>query len=85
MHKLNEVPVGIDDEPLARSAQAAGVMLAPLSRYAMESPRRGWLLGYAGYGEAEIRAAARVVGALARQEPANTLLRGVSGSAAGVA
>ena len=51
----------------------------------MESPRRGWLLGYAGYGEAEIRAAARVVGALARQEPANTLLRGVSGSAAGVA
>ena len=41
-------------------------MLAPLSRYAMQSQRRGWLLGYAGYGEAEIRAAARVVGGLAR-------------------
>ena len=66
MHLLYEVPVGIDDEPLARSAQAAGVMLAPLSRYAMQSARRGWLLGYAGFDEGEIHAAARVVGGLAR-------------------
>ena len=65
MHLLHEVPKGTDDEPLARSAQAAGVMLAPLSRYAITSPRRGWLLGYAGYGDEEIRTAARVVGALA--------------------
>jgi GntR family transcriptional regulator/MocR family aminotransferase len=65
MHLLHEAPAGSDDEPLARSAQAAGVMLAPLSRYAITSPRRGWLLGYAGYGDEEIRAAARVVGALA--------------------
>ena len=67
MHLLHEVPVGIDDEPLARSAQAAGVMLAPLSRYAVQSDRRGWLFGYAGYGDEDIRAAARVVGALARR------------------
>ena len=67
MHLLHEVPVGIDDEPLARSAQAAGVMLAPLSRYAVQSDRRGWLFGYAGYGDEDIRAAARVVGALAQR------------------
>ena len=48
-------------------AQAAGVMLAPLSRYAVQSDRRGWLFGYAGYGDEDIRAAARVVGALARR------------------
>lgn len=65
MHLLHEAPADTDDERLARSAQAAGVMLAPLSRYAVASPRRGWLLGYAGYAETEIRSAARVVGALA--------------------
>lgn len=70
MHLLHEVAPGSDDESLSRSAQAAGVMLAPLSRYAIQSPRRGWLLGYAGYGAQEIRAAARVVGALARREGA---------------
>ena len=66
MHLLHECAPGNDDETLSRRALAAGVMLAPLSRYAMQSQRRGWLLGYAGYGEAEIRAAARVVGGLAR-------------------
>lgn len=63
MHLLHEGAAGSDDETLNRLAQSAGVML---SRYAMESPRRGWLLGYAGFDGAEIRAAARVVGALAR-------------------
>ena len=66
MHLLHEGAPGSDDETLSRLAQSVGVMLAPLSRYAMESPRRGWLLGYAGFDGAEIRAAARVVGALAR-------------------
>ena len=63
---LHEGAPGSDDETLSRLAQSAGVMLAPLSRYAMGSLRRGWLLGYAGFDGAEIRAAARVVGALAR-------------------
>ena len=67
MHLLHEAALGSDDETLSRNALAAGVMLAPLSRYAMQSPRRGWLLGYAGFDEGEIRAAARVVGALARR------------------
>ncbi|CAN7169938.1 PLP-dependent aminotransferase family protein [Acidovorax delafieldii] len=67
MHLLHEVAPGTDDETLSRQALAAGVMLAPLSRYAMQSERRGWLLGYAGFDDAEIRAAARVVGGLVRQ------------------
>ncbi|KRA18582.1 PLP-dependent aminotransferase family protein [Acidovorax sp. Root568] len=67
MHLLHEVAPGTDDETLSRQALAAGVMLAPLSRYAMQSARRGWLLGYAGFDDAEIRAAARVVGGLVRQ------------------
>lgn len=69
MHLLHEVAPGSDDETLARKALAAGVMLAPLSRYAMESQRRGWLFGYAGFGEPEITAAARTVGKLARHLP----------------
>lgn len=69
MHLLHEVAPGSDDETLARKALAAGVMLAPLSRYAMESQRRGWLFGYAGFGEPEITAAARTVGRLARHLP----------------
>ena len=64
MHLLLESAPGSNDEALSRSALTAGVMLAPLSRYAMESTRRGWLFGYAGYSEAEIVAAARVVAAL---------------------
>ena len=67
MHLLHEVAPGTDDETLSRQALAAGVMLAPLSRYAMQSARRGWLLGYAGFDDAEIHAAARVVGGLVRQ------------------
>jgi len=67
MHLLHEVAPGTDDDTLSRQALTAGVMLAPLSRYAMQSARRGWLLGYAGFDEAEIRAAARVVGGLVRQ------------------
>jgi GntR family transcriptional regulator/MocR family aminotransferase len=35
-----------------------------LSGYAIESPRRGWVFGYAGYEPAELRAAARRLGAL---------------------
>ena len=69
MHLLLEHAPGSDDEALCRQAQAAGVMLAPLSRYAMESERRGWLFGYAGFGVVEITAAARIVGQLARRLP----------------
>lgn len=66
MHLLLESATGSDDETLSRKALTAGVMLAPLSRYAMQSQRRGWLFGYAGYSEAEIVGAARVVARLAQ-------------------
>jgi len=69
MHLLHEDVAGSDDEALSGLAQSAGVMLAPLSRYAMESRRRGWLFGYAGYSDTEIKTAARIVGALMRIRP----------------
>jgi GntR family transcriptional regulator / MocR family aminotransferase len=40
------------------------VYLLPLSAYTIESPRRGWLLGYAGYETAALRASARALGPL---------------------
>jgi GntR family transcriptional regulator/MocR family aminotransferase len=36
--------------------------MAPLSAYTIDSARRGWLFGYAGYEAAALRAAARIVG-----------------------
>lgn len=71
MHLLCEDAPGSDDETLSRRALTAGVMLAPLSRYAMASPRRGWLFGYAGYSKPEIVAAARVVGLFASTSRSN--------------
>jgi len=64
MHLLHETTIDTEDEGPSRGAQNAGVMLAPLSRYAMRSPRKGWLLGYAGFDAAELVAAARIVGPL---------------------
>lgn len=45
-------------------AHEAGIFLAPLSRYTIESPRRGWLFGYAGYDTATLRAAASTLWSL---------------------
>ena len=56
-----------DDEQLSQQALAAGVMLTPLSRYALASPRRGWLFGYAGYDEAALTRAAQRLGPLLAQ------------------
>ena len=66
MHLLHECAQGTDDAATSRRALTAGVLLAPLSRYAIDSPRRGWLLGYAGYSTGQITAAARIVGRLLR-------------------
>lgn len=62
MHLTFEAPPGTDDAAASRAADALGVMLAPLSRYALASPRRGWLFGYAGYDAALLRSAAQRVG-----------------------
>ncbi|BCO28247.1 HTH-type transcriptional regulatory protein GabR [Rhodoferax lithotrophicus] len=58
LHLLHELPAGADDQSLSARAQAAGILLAPLSRYCIESKRRGWLFGYAGYDTAALRDAA---------------------------
>ncbi|WP_088279698.1 PLP-dependent aminotransferase family protein [Ideonella sp. A 288] len=64
MHLVHELPAGRADAPLSGRALAAGVVLAPLSRYAIESRRRGWLFGYAGYDAAALAEAARRIGPL---------------------
>ena len=66
MHLCHPLPRGCADLALAQQAQAAGVVLAPLSRYAIESRRCGWLFGYAGYDATALRAAAERLGALLR-------------------
>ncbi|HSW06886.1 PLP-dependent aminotransferase family protein [Aquabacterium sp.] len=64
MHLMHEVSGRRSDVALSARAREAGVFLAPLSGYAIESGRRGWLFGYAGYDSAALRDAARRVGPL---------------------
>ncbi|MEW6706245.1 MAG: PLP-dependent aminotransferase family protein [Pseudomonadota bacterium] len=66
LHLLHEVRAGAADHVLSAKAEAAGVMLPPLSRYAIESRRRGWLFGYAGYDEPALQRAVRALGPLIR-------------------
>jgi GntR family transcriptional regulator / MocR family aminotransferase len=66
MHLCAEIQAGRNDQPLSDRALAAGVLLAPLSRYTIESRRRGWLFGYAGYDTAALRDAAQRLGAVWR-------------------
>ncbi len=68
MHLLHEMPADYPDQALSRRAQAAGLMLAPLSRYTMESKRRGWLLGYAGYDSTTLRMAVERLGELLQKQ-----------------
>jgi GntR family transcriptional regulator/MocR family aminotransferase len=64
MHLVHEVACSRDDQVVSQRALQAGVVLAPLSRYVVDSRRRGWLFGYAGYDEAALQDAARRVGPL---------------------
>ena len=64
MHLAFEVGERVRDTDLAQRAEAAGVQLAPISRYCIEARRRGWLFGYAGYSEAALVRAARLLGTL---------------------
>lgn len=66
LHLLLEARAGSADHLLSARALDAGVMLAPLSRYAVESKRRGWLFGYAGYGEPQLAAAVAAIAPLLR-------------------
>ena len=62
MHATLETRSSLRDTRLCEAAATVGVYLAPLSRYCIEQTRRGWLLGYAGYPEKELIAAARRLG-----------------------
>jgi GntR family transcriptional regulator / MocR family aminotransferase len=64
MHLVHEAAASRNDAAVAERALKAGVVLAPLSRYAIDSRRRGWLFGYAGYDAAALRRAAAIVGPL---------------------
>jgi GntR family transcriptional regulator/MocR family aminotransferase len=64
LHLAHEVSGRRSDAALTGRAREAGVLLAPLSAYTIESPRRGWVFGYAGYDAAALREAARRVGPL---------------------
>ncbi|MDP3652136.1 MAG: PLP-dependent aminotransferase family protein [Rhodoferax sp.] len=73
LHLLHELPEGQNDQALSIRAQAAGILLTPLSRYTITSPRRGWLFGYAGYDTAALRAAAAQLGAFYMSSHFNTI------------
>jgi GntR family transcriptional regulator / MocR family aminotransferase len=62
MHATLETRASVRDTRLVEAAGAVGVYLAPLSRYCIDQSRRGWLLGYAGYPEVELVAAAKRLG-----------------------
>ena len=66
MHLALEAAADTDDAAVSRAAEARGVLLAPLSRYTVAAPRRGWLLGYAAYDDAALQAAAQAIGPLLR-------------------
>jgi len=61
MHLAHEAGARVDDTALTHRAAAAGVQLAPLSRYCIEAKRRGWMFGYAGYSEAALASASRAL------------------------
>jgi GntR family transcriptional regulator/MocR family aminotransferase len=65
MHLAHETDARHDDTVLSRRAAEAGVFLAPLSLYCLQARRRGWLFGYAGFSDTQLRQAARALGPLA--------------------
>lgn len=68
MHLLHELPERRPDTRLPERALRLGLVVAPLSRYCIESSRRGWLFGYAGYDAAALEQAAARLGPLLRAE-----------------
>ncbi len=71
MHLVLPATANADDRALSAQAAERGVWLAPLSRYTMAAPQRGWLLGYAAYGPDEVHnALARMAPLLLRDLPA---------------
>lgn len=62
MHLLAELPADTDDAQISRNARAAGVELPPLSAFYDKTPvRRGFLMGYAGFGANELTRSAQTL------------------------
>ncbi|MDQ3812114.1 MAG: PLP-dependent aminotransferase family protein, partial [Chloroflexota bacterium] len=60
MHLLGWLPAGVDDRTVSQMAHDHGVVVPPLSRYAVTvQPRGALLLGYAAFTPRTIRSAAR--------------------------
>lgn len=58
MHIIAWLPEGMDDVKLAQAAALEGIALRALSPlFAARPPRQGLILGFGGFGEAEIKAA----------------------------
>jgi GntR family transcriptional regulator/MocR family aminotransferase len=57
LHVVAEFRDGRDDRAAAAAAQAVGLRVSPLSRYAMAHPASGLLLGFAGSSEAALAGA----------------------------
>ncbi|ETT37790.1 PLP-dependent aminotransferase family protein [Paenibacillus sp. FSL R7-0313] len=54
LHMLLESETSFDEEALTNAALDQGVRVYPLSRYCLESHRKGWILGFAKVDEEQI-------------------------------
>jgi len=55
LHMLLESETSFDEEALTNAALDQGVRVYPLSRYCLESHRKGWILGFAKVDEDQIK------------------------------
>ncbi|QTH40166.1 PLP-dependent aminotransferase family protein [Cohnella sp. LGH] len=54
LHMLLEAEEAFDEEAVTRLASEKGIRVYPLSKYGLESKRKGWVLGFAKVDEAAI-------------------------------
>jgi GntR family transcriptional regulator/MocR family aminotransferase len=59
MHLTVMLPKGYNDEEISRRAVREGLSLWPLSRWYMNNPRQGFILGFGGVAAKEIPVAVR--------------------------
>ncbi len=68
MHEIAWLGDDIDDRALSDRARSAGIIVSPVSRYYLsKKPRRGLLLGYAGYDESELEQGVQKLAGMLRE------------------
>ncbi len=73
MHCIGWLPLGMDDQAVARQAALHDVEVTPLSKFSNASMARpGLLLGYAGVNEAQIWAGAHRLASAIRETGTTT-------------